>query len=355
MGTQLTFDELMAHHGLQGTRRRASKPVGDLPGEAPHDPAATYRSAAERATTATNFCDHTDRLSAHSDAALLHTQAAEYARRAGLVELAGMHAARAAEHMRTMQEKTGGKHAPGTRAFSDLAIGDVFRFAAEGQPGMSQLKRGPWRKTSTRKYAHAEYGGVENTIGTVKAKVVLEMTPSAPAAPIPPGVPATTQEAYRAADSEALRATGIANESTTLSRQAGKAHALEAHRKAYRAHEQAARAHDAAQSIALTKQQIAAHRTQATAHRDVAAQHADMVRKLKDQPPTAMPTRGPGEWRGYDLQRGMMVRAIAADGTHTAKGRVLAVQQIGSEWRITLRFKNRDEEFWTPAHTFSSK
>lgn len=62
--------------------------------------------------------------------------------------------------------------------FSELAIGDVFRFAYEDVYRTSGIARGPWRKISPRRYVRAgtdddtRYAHIVFRVGTVHAEVI---------------------------------------------------------------------------------------------------------------------------------------------------------------------------------------
>ena len=58
-----------------------------------------------------------------------------------------------------------------TMTFQDLEIGDGFEFKRAACLSPYSLARGPWIKTSPRKYKRAD-GGPENPVGTVKDEVI---------------------------------------------------------------------------------------------------------------------------------------------------------------------------------------
>lgn len=61
--------------------------------------------------------------------------------------------------------------------FKDLAIGDRFRFASEGDPKFrfSGMARGPWIKVSSRRYDHVDADGLKGVrVGTPNVDVLKE-------------------------------------------------------------------------------------------------------------------------------------------------------------------------------------
>ena len=55
--------------------------------------------------------------------------------------------------------------------FKDLTIGTVFEFASMKEWYSLGRKRGPWRKTSVRKYEHTE-DGMKCKVGTINTEVI---------------------------------------------------------------------------------------------------------------------------------------------------------------------------------------
>lgn len=53
--------------------------------------------------------------------------------------------------------------------FADLRVGETFEFSARAEFPYSGMERGPWVKTSARKYAKP--GMMECRVGSVKAGV----------------------------------------------------------------------------------------------------------------------------------------------------------------------------------------
>lgn len=64
------------------------------------------------------------------------------------------------------------------KKFKDLRIGEKFVFESEISLPFSGLAKGPWIKTSARKYRHADplsrNHGYEHRVGSVAAEVITK-------------------------------------------------------------------------------------------------------------------------------------------------------------------------------------